>query len=465
MKLPRNAIKATSYVSGILAVASALLLVILLTLTLTGLIHPRTMQITLTTEDVSKIYSGLPLTGEKPSISSGKLHPGHRMVVRNFPQLTLVGQIENAPDYLIVDETGADVTEQYDILEEFGTLTVQPKSIVLVTMPKSQRYNGQPLTADTPTLSGNLIDGHRIEFTGGNSVLFPGTAENSQSFRILSAEGDDMTDQYHVTKRYGDLTVLPLPLTLRTDSAQKTYDGRPLHAEGWTLESGTLLKGHSLSAKTVTSAHEVGSYKNELTAVVTDANGTDVSYLYEFHVIPGQLAIQAIPLYITTGSASKLYDGTPLSCNDGWVTAGTLEPGATIVPGALYLHSDVGTAENATTFRVIDKDGKDISSRYQIEYNYGTLNLQPRPLTIRTGSAEKVYDGGPLECNTYEILSGSLLPTDTLYLDCVSFLDVGYSENYVLSCFVMRGEDGVQTDVSQGYRITFQYGTLRITAN
>lgn len=465
MKLPRNAVKATSYVSGILAVASALLLVILLMLSLTGLIHPRTVRITLTTEDVSKTYSGLPLIGDGLSISSGKLHPGHRMVVRNFPQLTLVGQIENAPDYLIVDETGADVTEQYDILEEFGTLTVQPKSIVLITLSKSQRYNGQPLTADTPFLSGNLVDGHRIEFTGGNSVLFPGTAENSQSFRILSSEGDDVTDQYAVTERYGELKVLPLQLNLRTDSAQKVYDGRPLHAEGWALESGTLLDGHSLSAKTVTTVHQVGSYENELTAVVTDANGTDVSHLYEFNVTPGQLVIGAIPLYITTGSASKLYDGTPLSCNDGWVTAGTLEPGATIVPEVPYLHSDVGTAENATTFRVVDRDGNDISNRYQIEYNYGTLNLQSRPLTIRTGSAEKVYDGGALSCNTYEILSGSLLPTDTLYLDCVSYLDVGFSENYVLSCFVMREENGTQTDVSHGYRITFQYGTLKITAN
>ena len=465
MKLPRNAIKTTSYVSGILAVASALLLVILLMLSLTGLIHPRTVRITLTTQDVSRIYSGLPLIGDELSISSGKLHPGHRIVVRNFPQLTLVGQIENAPDYLIVDETGADVTEQYDILEEFGTLTVRPKTIVLITTSKSQRYNGQPLLADTPFLSGSLVDGHRIEFTGGNSVLFPGTAENSQSFRILSAEDDDVTDQYNVTKQYGKLTILPLRLNLRTDSAQKIYDGRPLHAEGWTLESGTLLDGHSLSAKTVTSAHEVGSYENELTAVVTDANGTDVSYLYEFNVTPGKLVIEGIPLYITTGSASKLYDGTPLTCEDGWVTAGTLEHGATIVPGVPYLHNDMGTADNATTFRVVDRDGNDISNRYQIEYNYGTLNLQPRPLTIRTGSAEKVYDGGPLVCNTYEILSGSLLPTDTLYLECVSFLDVGYSENYVLSCFVMREENGIQTDVSQGYRITFQYGTLKITAN
>lgn len=464
MKLPRKAIKVTTYISGILAVASALLLVILLLLSFFGLIHPRTTRIALTTVDISKIYDGLSLVGSEPYISSGKLHDGHSIVVRNIPQITLVGEQANAPDYLIVDETGADVTEQYDILEEFGTLKVKRKPITLITTSKAQQYNGELLLADKAELGGSLVLGHRLEFDSGNGILLPGTAENSQSFRIISAEGDDMTDQYKIVEKYGELTVLPRRLNLRTDSAWKVYDGQPLSAEGWYLESGSLLGGHSLSAKTVTAACEIGVYQNQLDVKVTDDNGNDVSFLYEFNVNLGQLTINPIPLYVTTGSADKLYDGTPLYCTEGWVTAGDLEPGAAIVPVAPYLHNDVGTAQNATTFRVVDKDGRDISDRYQIEYNYGTLKLQPRPLTIRTGSAEKVYDGSPLVCNTYEILSGSLCPADKIYLDCVSFSDVGYSENYVISCVIMREENGVETDVSHGYRITFQYGKLKINA-
>lgn len=467
MKLPRKAITAASYISGILALASALLLSIFLLLSLTGLIHPRTTRITLTTPSASKIYDGAPLTGSALlRISDGALHPGHRLDVRSYPQITLVGQEVNAPGYVILDETDADVTKQYDILENFGTLTVQPRPITLRTSSKSQRYNGQPLYADTPTLrSGSLIEGHQLVFSDGNMLLLPGTAKNAQDFRILSQDGTDMTDQYAITDACGNLTVLPLRLTLRTDSAKKRYDGTPLRAEGWTLVTGTLLEGHSLSAKTLSSLQEVGQCKNELTAAVTDANGTDVSHFYEFNVLSGQLVVDPIPLQITTGSAKKLYDGTPLSCDDWKLTAGKLEAGATIVPAAPYVHDQVGTAQNARAFRILDKDGRDTSSRYQIQYTYGTLDIQPRPLTIRTGSAEKVYDGTALICNTYQILSGSLCPNEKIYLDCTAFLDVGYSDNFVQSCVILREEHGMQTDVSSCYRITFQYGRLKITAS
>ena len=467
MKLPRKAITAASYISGILAVASALLLSILLILSLTGLFHPRTTRITLTTPSVSKIYDGSPLTGSTSfRISAGRLHSGHRLVVRSYPQLTLVGQQVNAPDYLILDETDADVTAQYNILEKFGTLTIQPRPITLGSASKSQRYNGQPLYADTPTLrNGSLIKNHQLVFSDGNMLLLPGTAKNTQDFRILSEDGADMTNQYAVTDACGELTVLPLHLTLRTDSAQKRYDGTPLRAEGWTLVNGTLLEGHSLSAQTLSSIQEVGQCLNELTATVTDVTGTDVSHLYEFNVLWGQLTVEPIPLHITTGSAKKLYDGTPLSCEDWKLTAGKLEAGSTIVPDAPYVHDQVGTAQNAPTFRILDKEGRDTSNQYQIQYTYGTLDIQPRPLTIRTGSAEKVYDGTALTCNTYQILSGSLCPNEKIYLDCTAFLDVGYSDNFVQSCVILREEQGVPTDVTGYYRITFQYGRLKITAS
>ena len=466
MKLPNKTIKAASYVSGIFVIASSGLLVILLALSIAGLIHPRGTEITLYTEDISKIYDGTPLGCSVPELYHSSLLEDHRLVIREYPNMTFVGEMRNAPVYRILDDTGADVTAQYDITEKFGTLSIHPRPITLSTLSKTQRYTGQSLSADEPILSfGSLASGQELVFGDSNTLIFPGTVQNKYNYRIEDEDGIDRSNQYEITENFGDLSVLPITLYLSTESAKKTYDGNPLYADGWKLESGSLMDGHSLSAKTVSVIQDVGSCDNELCATVTDANGANVSHLYEFKVFAGRLEILPIHLIITTGSAVKIYDGEPLSCNDWALTSGDLDPGHTIVPSVPFIYNGVGEAENAIRFQIFDSDGNDHTSRYNISYIYGTLNIQPRPLTIRTGSAEKVHDGDVLTCNDFTILNGSLCPKDRIYLDCVSFWGVGYSDNLVLSCVIMREENGIQTDVTNCYRIAFQYGVLRITPN
>lgn len=467
MKRSDKAIKAASYVAGVFAIASAMLLVIFLILSLLGLIHPRRERITLHTDSVSKIYDGTPLRGSEPTISYGALHDGHSMEVRYIPEFSETGEYTNAPVIVILDETGADVTLQYDITHDFGDMTVHAREIMLVSTYKSKVYDGEPLTADEIWVGGGtLAQGHTLVSEGGNAIILPGVEKVQPVYRIVSENGADVTEQYAVTESFGDLEILPISITLTTESAEKIYDGETLSAPGWEHVGGKLLDGHTVDMTVTASLDDVGSTTNEGIARVTDENGKDVSSLYKIDYDFGSLEIEGIPLSIMTQSAQKIYDGKPLVCEKWEITKGDLEDGATIQVQEYAVCNSVGSVDNSMRFLVTDQNGRDITYRYSLTCNYGTLSIQPRAINIRTGSAQKVYDGTPLSCSTFEIISGSLCEGERIDIACTSIVDLGYSDNYVLDCTIYRVEtDGSMTDVSACYRITFDYGTLKITLN
>lgn len=460
-------VKVTSYVAGFFVIAAALLLTVFLILTMIGLIHPRQQRLTVYTPNISKTYDGTSLSGSQPTITYGQLHDGHTLEVLGLPQYSEVGEYENVPEIRILDETGADVTKQYDIDGDYGTITIQARNITVTCPDKIKVYDGQPVTADSVKISsGTLVLGHKLVPEEGNSILFPGTEPIDAAYRIVSETGADVTDQYAVNEQLGELTVLPIVLTLGTESAQKVYDGEELTEQTWTHIYGSLLEGHSIEMNVTASLSEIGSIPNEGTARVLDESGSDVSAVYNILYQFGTLEVQPIPLYISTGSAQKIYDGTELSCPEWELTKGDLEPGASIQVQDYTVVSKVGAVDNIITFAVLDADGRDITFRYSVVGDHGTLSVQPRAITVRTGSAQKAYDGTPLSCDTFEIIRGSLCENEQIEITGISITNVGYSENYVLDCTVYRVEDdGTITDVSACYRISFDFGLLRITVN
>lgn len=460
-------LRAASYVAGLGIIASALLLVVYLILTIVGAIHPRQQRLMLYTPDLSKVYDGISLSGSRPEIEYGQLHEGHTLEIIRVPQHSRVGQYENAPEYRIMDQTGADVTEQYDIQTDFGTITIQARQLAVLSMDKSKVYDGKPLTADPVTLiGGTLAPGHQLMTQEGNSILYPGTVPIEPAYQIISEDGIDVTDQYAVYAGESALTVRPRPLILGTGSAEKCYDGKDLTASDWTHLHGELLEGHCVQMEVTAVRNEVGIVPNEGVARVVDENGDDVSSLYDIQYEFGTLQVQPIPLYIRTGSARKVYDGKPLECPEWELTGGNLEPGASIVVQSATELALVGTVDNEVRLSVLDADGRDITARYRFICDYGTLDIQPRAITIRTGSAQKVYDGTPLQCQDFELIQGSLCEGEWIELLGVSIAEVGYSENFVLDCSVYKREaDGVWSDLSACYRLTFEFGTLRITTD
>lgn len=459
-------VKTTAYLAGAYLIGASLVLVVFLVMTMLGLLHPRQTSLTLTTPDSFHTYDGKTLVGNAPEITHGQLHKGHRLEVLSIPEYSRTGRYANAPTFRILDENGENVTNRYDIMQDFGVLVVEQRKITLSSPEKTKVYDGEPLQADPAVITdGTLLEGHKLTTNQGNSITLPGTKPIGFYYRILAENGDDMTSQYKVIEDMGNLTVKPIEITITTDSATKAYDGKYLSAPDWQHTAGTLLEGHTLQMNVTAKLKDVGTVANEGQAVVLDADGEDVSNLYSIHCQFGTLKIQPIPLYITTGSAQKVYDGTALTCTEWELTRGELPKGHTIEVRHTPLQTQVGTLENKIEF-VVTQGDNDVTHRFAFVGEYGTLTVQPRAITLRTDSAEKVYDGKPLSCNTFQIISGSLCQGDWVELTGSTITNVGYSENYVVSCAVYRkDENGNTVDVTASYRISYDFGMLKITAD
>lgn len=465
MKRPGNAVKATSYTAGIFIIAAATLLAVLLLLSVFGLIHPRKERITLYTPDISKSYDGQPISGTEPVITAGSLLTGHQMIVRNIPAFTLSGEYENKPDVVILDDTGADVTDYYDILPAYGTITIRQIPLMLITRGKVKEYDGTPLEPDPLEIFGHnsLLPGHTLVVDGHNTLTLPGEANIEYVYRILDEDNTDVTAQYDVKEFFSTLTVTPLKLFITTGSDTALFSGQTMRNDDITYDPSLLLPGHSLQVISTTEISQPQSVPNECRVRIIDSNGVDVTAIYGIEYTFGTLQLLPRALRIVTQSAEKIYDGTPLTCDQWELDSGRLLDGHRITIRQLPRQEQIGAMDNAIEFVILDESDLDVTNYYSISYDYGRLRMQPRPITIRTGSLQKVYDGQPLNCNSYEIIAGSLAEGDSIELVCITLHSVGTSENFIMECVIYHiSPDGTKQDVTACYRISLDYGQLQI---
>lgn len=78
--------------------------------------------------DAEKTYDGTPLRNTECLLTRGSLKPGHEAVIKVEGTLTMVGLADNRFTVKILNEDGADVTAQYAITKNYGTLEVLSES-------------------------------------------------------------------------------------------------------------------------------------------------------------------------------------------------------------------------------------------------------------------------------------------------------------------------------------------------
>ena len=76
--------------------------------------------------------------------------------------------------------------------------------------------------------------------------------------------------------------------------------------------------------------------------------------------------------------------------------------------------------------------------------------------------AQKKYDGTALYSDTFKLISGSLCSGHTLSVVGARRVAVGISENVPISYAIYQEKNGVRSDVTDCYQITFSYGTLTV---
>ena len=278
------------------------------------------------------------------------------------------GTVTATCDTLIIrNAEGVDVTSELKIKYVNDSITITPATLTVTTPDASKVYDGDPLTA-AGTITG-FVNEETATFTTTGSQTEVDSSKNTYSldFNKTAAESD-----YTVSKSIGTLTVTEYAgeITVTTTGGEFTYDGE---AHGATVSVSSLPKGYTLDTATsnATATHVA---KGPVTAtcntlVIKNMSDVDVTKKLNIKYVNGLIKINPATLTVTTESASKVYDGDPLTAG-GAISGFVKNETATFtVTGS---QTEVDSSKNTYS---LDFNKTAAESDYTVSESIGTLTV------------------------------------------------------------------------------------------
>ena len=348
--------------------------------------------VNLKSDSASKVFDGIALT--RPEVAGWKqlgdegFVDGQVSDVRATGSATHVsdGKVANTIAYTEGEGFNAD---NYAISKDEGVLSVTAKQIAAADMtvqaPADVVYSGKAQQQKPVVKDGDktLLEGVDYELT------YSGNATDAGTVTVTVTGEGDYAGSVDVAYQ-----IVPAPLTVATESANKVYDGKPLTAGG---KVDGLVNGETVAFKLVGSQTKVGSsdnaYRIEWSGTAKRAN-----YRLEAETI-GKLTVteSADEVVVTTTGGTFTYDGSP---HGATVKVANLPEGYSLETAESAASAkDVSDGEVAATADVLvikNAEGEDVTSRLNIKFVDGTIKVEPAKLTVATPSASKPYDGSAL---------------------------------------------------------------------
>lgn len=434
--------------------------------------------ITISAKPVTSEYTGSAVDATDSEITSGSLVEGDTVKSVEYTGGPVnVGTGTSTPcNAVIVDANGVDVTAYYNITYSAAEVTVNKYSgeVVITAKDATKPYDGSALTASNDVTVSGLLGSDTVDVTAvSGEATVPGKDGIAKitDYVIKNAAGEKINDNYANIKLVdGKLTVTKRDITVTTGSATKAFDKTALttKADDYSIISGSLVSGQKLTLTLSGTQTDPGSSKNtvkEGSLKISDEQGRDYTAYYNVTIKEGTLevtGVKVIEISIKATSAKKVYDGTELTANSYDVISGELESGDTLVVEYSGSITNAGTTANKIV-KVTAKDanGKDVTAKYKISTQDGTLEITKAPLTVTAKSAEKVYDGKALTANTCEV-KGSLAKGHKISATVTgSQTQIGSSKNKASNVKIV---DANGNDVTSNYEITYVDGTLTVKA-
>ena len=262
------------------------------------------------------------------------------------------------------------------------TYEITPATLTVTTPSANKVYDGTPLTAEG-TISG-FVNKEIATFTTTGSQTEVGSSSNTYS---IEWNGTAKSSNYKISETVGTLTVTENEneIVVTTKHSSYTYDGL---AHGTEVTVSNLPKGYSLDKATSSATATDVTTAIEATCdtlVIKNAEGKDVTNNLKITKVPGSITITPATLTVTTPSANKVYDGTPLTA-DGTISGFVNNETATFTTTGSQ--TEVGNSKNTYS---IKWNGTAKSTNYQISEAVGTLTVTQQ--SIDPEDPENNYNG------------------------------------------------------------------------
>ena len=415
--------------------------------------------ITLTSKSDTKVYDGTPLTAHEVAVGGDGFADGEGAVVTYSGSQTTVGVSENTFTYTLNDGTKAG---NYDITTVNGTLTVTKASIGggdgggepgvgdvpdggLSKFDATAMYDGEGHTVDTNALvaafGAAMIEENTVEYAaddgsaeigGRGAPALPWGAAPTYTnagkyvvwYRVTNPNYENFV---HAAK----VTIAKRPVTVRSRSRTKPYDGTPLALTADDIDAALTDGGQGLPALPEGESFAYGDFAERTAAGETEATftvsaGADTRLEnYEVTAEYGTLTVTkatypgqepggaGIAWSVAPGAATWMYDGRPHGVALTGVPAG--------VTAHLAGHEAVDAGDYVATV-ALDYD----AANYEPPAAPAPLawSIARRPLTLMAASKEKPYDGFPLSVRPGDITASGSGYADGECLDYFGFASI-----------------------------------------
>lgn len=253
-------------------------------------------------------------------------------------------------------------------------LTVTPRSVTITSGNASKMYDGTPLTKHEVTYGGdNFVAGEGADITYTGSQTIVGSSENTFTFELKDGTAKE---NYNITTNYGELKVTDSDkLSVTATGYDSMYDGQT-HNGNVTATEGATLSYSTDNGETWTATEPTIKNVGEIKVIVkaSMANYSDATAEYTLKVTPR-------PVTLTSETASKPYDGTPLTKPEVTVTGDGFVDGevADIIATGSVTNVSEGEVTNAITFVPGDAFN---AGNYKIEKSEGKLSITPLAVTV-----------------------------------------------------------------------------------
>lgn len=328
-------------------------------------------------------------------------------------------------DYLTSGGTGVTMNPNYAVLEEDYARFVKGQYLDIDTGLKAELLaivEGWEIDLESDTLIRDIAK--RVSRAAYYNLEYPQTPDGEDMILYFLKESREGVCVHYATAATMIYRALGIPARYTEGFSVKTRAGE------WTTVKNI---GHAWTEVYIDGCGWVA-------VEVTGSERTNSDY----------------SITVKTGSAIRAYDGTPLS-NTSFTVVGELPEGYEVELVEGYSITNVGKAVNKLQVVVL-RDGVE-AHNVEIHYEFGTLEITPKSLTITTKS-KTAFDVESLTCNEWS--SSGLVKNDTLTLEVDGIQEEpGASENTIdLSSIVITNKDG--ENVTGNYEITYDYGWLTI---
>ena len=386
----------------------------------TGILMITPAPVTLQAPIASKTYDGTPLKAEDygHSFVEGLDFADDFASISVEGSQTLVGSSASSVTYELKQ---GKIPNNYNIQCIPGTLTITPvMDEVLVEIKgntASVTYDGQLHKVDgydASSISNSLYTAN--DFTYNGVAKAEGTDAATYPMNLAETRFENTNTNFKNVRfevvTDGSLTISKREVNLSSGTVSKRYDGTPLTSDMVTIDGDGFIEEEAWDVEAIGSVTNVsdGKVTNTITFKTSDKFNEDN---YTITKDEGKLSITPRKVTLTSETASKPYDGTPLTKpnvtgGDGFVAGEMSDIKAT---GSVTYVSE-GEVTNAITFTTGAnfKDGN-----YNIEKSEGKLTITPVTdkvvVTITENSGTEKYDGDEHTVTGYK----SMTADNTLY--------------------------------------------------